>query len=312
MSSRKWGESFLKSGLPLEHLVAVTLRSAGWQIEANEEYQRVPGPQEAWFELDLFASSPEDNGDTELGLLIETKYHDTSRFWMFLALDDEVGWLHDDGILNCGPIQTLKRPLARNLSQLAPKSRIGAVLSEDGTKQDNAIYTAAQQLINAFVPYGAGGRLFDYNFTVRNPQVKPFWVTGLVPMVVTNARLFRLKATVQHLDEIRNASAPADVADEVEWTWCSVRPSSAIINANRTYISAFADARNRSLWVSPKIEQRLWDFAFRPHWIAMVNVKALGKVAESLHSAFMSLPMRRIREVLKPTARKRKANRNSN
>jgi hypothetical protein len=309
MSARKWGESFLKSGLPLEHLTAVTLRSAGWHIEPNEEYQRIPHPNEPWFELDMFAGSPEFNGDTELGLLIEAKYHDTSRFWMFLPVADEAKFLHDDGVLGCGPIQTLRNPFARTFSQLAPTSTMGAVLSEDGEKQDNAIYKAAQQLINGFIPYGAGERLFDYNFTVRNPQVRPFWATALVPMVVTNARLFRLKPTIQHLDEIRNASAPTDVADELEWTWCSVRPSSGTVNANRRYIDAFASIHQQSLSVSPKVEERLWDFVTRPKWIAVVNVSALAKVAESLQSAFMSLPMRRIGAVLKPTARKRKVRR---
>src|SRR5205085_1055153 len=30
--AKKWGESFPKSGLPLEHLTAVTLKSAGWSV----------------------------------------------------------------------------------------------------------------------------------------------------------------------------------------------------------------------------------------------------------------------------------------
>jgi len=35
MSGQIWGESFLKSGLPLEHLTLLTLRSIGWTCEST-------------------------------------------------------------------------------------------------------------------------------------------------------------------------------------------------------------------------------------------------------------------------------------
>ena len=38
MSKSKWGESFLKSGLPLEHLTQVTLQTLGWDCRAHIEY----------------------------------------------------------------------------------------------------------------------------------------------------------------------------------------------------------------------------------------------------------------------------------
>jgi hypothetical protein len=41
MSSQKWGESFLKSGLPLEHLTLLALKSIGWTCELHSEYLRV-------------------------------------------------------------------------------------------------------------------------------------------------------------------------------------------------------------------------------------------------------------------------------
>ena len=40
MSGQKWGESFLKSGLPLEHLTLSALKSIGWTCELHSEYLR--------------------------------------------------------------------------------------------------------------------------------------------------------------------------------------------------------------------------------------------------------------------------------
>ncbi len=304
MSNRKWGESFLKSGLPLEHLAAVTFRSAGWHLETRLEYQRQLTESSPWFELDLIARSGEDNKDTELGLLTECKYHDTSRFWMFLPLD-ETGWQHDDAVLNCGPVQTLQSPHANTLLPLAPLSSLGVVLSEDGTKQDNAIYTAVQQLAQAFVPYGAGGRLFDFNFEVSKESPNPFWVTALVPMIVTNAALFRLKPGIRDLEVIRKASSPADIADRLDWTWCAWSTSFASTMENRRFVDEFMAAHDHRFRVSPLLEKRLLSFVHRPNWIAVVNIDSLGRVAHDLFHAFARVKTKRISTVLRRSLRPR-------
>jgi hypothetical protein len=123
MSKRKWGESFLKSGLPLEHIVAMKLGSEDWHVSSNLEYARTAGRTEpSWFEVDLFAKSPIRNLDTELCLLVECKYHDTSRFWMFLPSAVNEGRLLERGdqeFLNCCPSQTLKQPLNDRFISLA-------------------------------------------------------------------------------------------------------------------------------------------------------------------------------------------------
>ena len=83
MAAGKWGESFLKSGLPLEHMTMSILTRMGWDCEASYEYERInrEGSQE-WFELDLEAESPYvDDDQPRLKLIIECKYHDPSRFW---------------------------------------------------------------------------------------------------------------------------------------------------------------------------------------------------------------------------------------
>ena len=86
MARKKWGESFLKSGFPLEHVTLVTFRSSGFDCYPNVEFSRQnERGQEAWFELDLCAISHRNNKDTDLSFLVECKYHDLSRFWFFLT-----------------------------------------------------------------------------------------------------------------------------------------------------------------------------------------------------------------------------------
>jgi len=119
MTKGKWGESFLKSGLPLEHLTVGTRRSLGWLCRTHLEYERPNREKEiTWFELDIEATCSEVNQDTELSFLIECKYRDLSRFWFFLPHEAQ-RWHFDDRVLNCGPLQTLTDPDANNLLPLA-------------------------------------------------------------------------------------------------------------------------------------------------------------------------------------------------
>ena len=290
--SKKWGESFLKSGLPLEHLTAMALRSLGWDIETNLEYSRQnKDGNETWFELDLFATSPGENKDTELGFLIECKYHDASRFWVLLP-SEEGGWLFDDAVLNCGPVQTLCDPRKESFLGLAPTSTWGVVVSEDGTKQENAIHTAIQQLTNAFVPY-LSGRLWQCDLFL-NPRA-----TAVVPMIVTNASLYRLRPEIRDLEVIRNASSPAEVADEVSWTWCRHAIPMALLDANQETIRLSLVQYADSIARVPAAEKRLMVFGSRPHWIAVVNIKALADAAMSIVSQFMELQIADVRTVAK-------------
>jgi len=226
MASGKWGESFLKSGFPLEHLTFVTFKNAEWDCHPNFEYTRMNREkQEEWFEVDLVAKGPIFNKSTQLSMLIECKYHDPSRYWFFLPHESSGRWLFDDRVLNCAPYQTLRRPRANTLLTAAPLSSRAIVVSQDGAKQDNAAHTAIQQVVNGFVPCALDWA-FNYNINYTNvadPRDELTFeptVDALIPVVVTNAELFRLKPEIKDLDIIRKASGPPDVADSVDWTWC--------------------------------------------------------------------------------------------
>jgi hypothetical protein len=312
MSHGKWGESFLKSGLPLEHLTQVTFHTLRWYSHPQIEYSRRNREgQDAWFELDLMVTSPSMNRDTDLAFLIECKYHDASRYWFFLPHVTIGRWYFNDRVLNCAPYPTLQKPRIATILNLAPASSGGIVISEDGTKQDNAVHTAVQQLVNGYVPVSLS-RMFGYNLDFKNvlrPEQELIfvpWSTALVPVIVTNARIYRLKENITNLDRISKADKPEDIADKVEWTWCYHDPPRYLCDLNLATITAHAKKEAEFVYRYPGVEDRMYDFVNRPNWIAVVHVNALAKVARVLLKHFQSLETRPISNFLKSRKKPRK------
>lgn len=311
MTAKKWGESFLKSGLPLEHLTQVTFRSLEWMCQPAFEYARPNRDnQENWFEVDLFASAPIWNKSTGLAALVECKYHDLSRSWFFLPHASEGRWEFDDRVLNCGPYQTLKEAHANSLLKLAPLSDGGIVVSEDGTKQDNAVYTAIQQLVNAFLPCCLD-HMFMYNIDFHNverPSEESTYVPGvtaLVPMIVTNAALYRLKPPVSDLDAILAAVKPEDIADLVSWTWCYYDLPIRLWHRNFDIIKAHTQKHAALVYRFPGIEDSMHRFVDRPNWIAVINIRSLSEVLANLMQAFQSVPTTTVEGMLRPPRSRR-------
>ncbi len=286
---KKWGESFLKSGLPLEHLTTLTFRSLGWPTAPHFEYEREHTVgQESYYELDLLAYSPKANGDTWLSFLVECKYHDKSRFWIFLPCDS-VYWEFDDRVFNCGPLQTLSSPRSSGAVNLAPRSRWGVVVSEDGQRQPNAVETAVQQLAHGFVAT-AWMTMFRKSLDVVERATHVLF--ALVPMIVTNARVFRLKPEVRDLDAIRDASTPEEIADEPGWTWCYYNPSMALFDRNlRSIRDCKATEGVLERWRA-LAEERFDTFSTRPNWIAVANLVSLKGAVEAIYKYFMGLQTR--------------------
>jgi hypothetical protein len=303
MAKGKWGESFLKSGLPLEHLTLVTFKSLGWVCSTDIEYSRYNRDKaQSWFQLDLEAECTLANNDTTLSFLVECKYHDLSRFWFFLPHGAD-RWNFNDRVLNCAPYQTLVEPRSRSMLDLAPTSIWGIVVSEDGTKQDNAVHTAMQQIVNGYVPRSLSG-MFGYNIDyriVREEYIADFLprVTAFVPMVVTNARIFRLKPEITDLGAIREALSPEDIADELEWTWSYHDVSMSLLERNWDLIYTHMEEEAEIIYHFPLITERLNSFADRPNWVAIVNIKSLAKAVGNITQHFQSLPTLKVEDVLK-------------
>ena len=308
MSKKKWGESFLKSGLPLEHLTIVTFRSLDWNCRPRVEYIRENlNGEKTWFEIDLEASSYETNKDTSLSFLVECKYHDLSRFWFFLPHDSE-RWAFNDRVLNVGPFQLLADPRSKSLLSLAPCSAGGIVISAEGDKQENAVSTAIQQIVNGFVPCSLNQFSYDLDFHNSTLDIKDFLpsATAVVPMIVTNACIYRLKPEVTDLELIRNASSPNDIADEVEWTWCYHDPLMALINQNVDALEMHKMKEAELFYRFPYVEQRLEGFDGRPNWIAIVNIKFLKNTIKKIADHFQSIQTISVNNILKGRDKRRR------
>lgn len=283
MGKRKWGESFLKSGLPLEHLTLFNFRSLGYLCSPSIEYQRFDETgQKKWFEIDLKAESASRNKDTRVCFLVECKYHDENRFWFFLPHEAH-RWHFDDRFFNCGPYQTLSEPTAKTALMLAPLSYGGIVVSQDGQKQDNSVHTAIQQIANAFVPHTLS-YIFDFLIEAKPPST-----LAVIPIIVTNAKIFRLRPSITSIETIREATSQSEIADELEWTWCFHDPSREVSDRNSDIIENFKKRKAKMLSRFPVINRRLWLWGTRPNWIAITNIKSLSAAIKSIDQHFHSL-----------------------
>lgn len=290
MTNQKWGESFLKSGLPLEHLTVMTFESMGWSCSLHYEYLRQNREGETnWFELDIEASSPtNENGD--LRFLIECKYNDLSKYWFFLPCETVSHTSQYDALsagavvesnqraLNFAPYEALVEPLSPSIFTLAPKSVWGVVVSQDGVKQENTVHTAINQLAYGFVPYSLDR---FYSLTRNYP-------TALIPIIVTNAKIFRLKPDIIKLDMVREASSPTDVADEINWTWCYHAPPNELLGYNMDLI----DEHNKEydLEKYPQLNNKLLELWQSPSWIAVININSLSTAVQAIYEHFVDLP----------------------
>jgi hypothetical protein len=289
MSNKKWGESFLKTGLPLEHLTVMSFTSLGWQCDLHYEYERNNRDGEAtWFELDMIAYSPSKDVDG-LRFLVECKYHDASRFWFFMpcvttshtaqygALEAGNTVETNNRVFMYFPFQALVAPKSSSALELAPKSVWGVVVGSDGSKQENAIYTAIQQLANGFVPYS-----LDRFFTFTTN-----WPTALVPLIVTNAKIFRLRPEVSDLDRIRKSSSPSEIADEINWTWCYFAPQKELLLQNLRQIDNVSAKYKIGHYKA--INEQITELWSAPSWVVVANINALKSTVQTIHKHFLLL-----------------------
>jgi len=290
MPGQKWGESFLKSGLPLEHLTLLALKSIGWECELHYEYSR-PNREgvHAWFEHDVIGYSPHsDTGDVEL--LVECKYQDDSRFWFFLPCETEdhlsqYGALSagqnlyvDSAVFHSAPYEVLAQPSSETFLSLAPMCLWGVTVSRDGTRQPNAVEEATKQLAYGFVPFCLEA---FYGFH-RSRAV------SVLPVIVTSAQLFRIRPDVCSLDKIRSAGVPADIADEVGWLWCYHAPNNELIFHNLDAIETYEQGNRYSKWKA--IAHQLSELYCFPHWILVANIDALAAAVLKVYNTFSAAP----------------------
>ncbi len=290
MSTKKWGEAFLKTGLPLEHFTLTMLTGAGWHCEPKWEYQRTNRDgQLVWFEVDMALSAPEHDGGS-LTILTECKYHDQQRFWIFLPCSSSSYAQHgaqsagedpesDCEVVHHGPYEPLRKPEEHTLIALAPQSMWGVSVSQAGVREENTVQHALDQLSYAYVPF-----CLDHAYHFCSPDVE-----AVVPAVVTSAKLFRLKAQAQSIDAIRDARSPVEIADEVPWLWCYHPPAGCLLDYNQEQIELWR-GRDRYVAKVPGLDERLAALWSGPRWFMIVSAEQAAATYKSVQSAYAALP----------------------
>lgn len=278
--AKKWGEAFLKSGLPLEHFTAVALKSAGWSVRSHFEYERENlNGKSSDFQIDLIAVRTRRKLSTGLELMVECKYHEESRFWFFHPLEP-YRYQYNDRFLNTVPYLTLAEPRAETLLRAASVSYWGVVVSVSGEKQDNAIHTAVSQLAYAFMPYV---QLHFAAAAALPRQARLSMNAAIVPVVVTNAKIYRLRPDVENLTMIRDATRPSDISVELPWTWCYQDESQALGRYNEGIMADIMRQHGGALQV-PAVH--FGTLRSRPNWFAIANIQHLQPFLATLAHLF--------------------------
>lgn len=285
----KWGESFLKSGLPFEHLTLMMLEDAGWVVMPHYEFRRADIEPGKTSEIDLLAS-PAVEGQPELRLLIECKYHDPSRDWMLLPSATEAHLSESESLsageavetdpffLNYAPYDPLVDGSTRTFYDSAPRSIWGSVLAKNGTRQHNELQKALHQVATALVPY-----ILDYHYNFANNHP-----CAVVPMVVTSASLFRLREDIRTLDQVRSAEGPEEIAERVPWTWCYYSSPMWLKDRNMDLVDQWLHLS--ALPHYPKIGQQVYRLWAAPKWVAVINFEALIQATGLLRKLVEALP----------------------
>jgi hypothetical protein len=118
--------------------------------------------------------------------------------------------------------------------------------------------------------------------------------SALIPGIIKNAKLYRLRDSVTDLDTIRSASTPTDIADELEWTWYYHDPPMSLFEQNLDAIDAHRKMEPELIYRFRFIDKRMAEFANRPNWIAVINIKALAKATAVIQKKFLAMDTQKI------------------
>ncbi len=89
MSQKAWKKNLLRSSFPFEYEVAKILSNEKFYINSDFSYRRLDGNQEKEFSVDILATcyypfGDESQIDLDFDLLVECKYRDPNKEWIFL------------------------------------------------------------------------------------------------------------------------------------------------------------------------------------------------------------------------------------
>jgi hypothetical protein len=207
----KWKQHLLKSGLPLEFIVAQELSSRGHEVFGEYPYVRPDEKNERKeFSVDVRTHAHYEVGDSfhTLSLLVECKYRTPGTVWMFAPLSSNtyaVGLIHDTS--EVAPVRFHGNELSSFEDEIG--YCVGGVeISPDSGANREAVRHGLAQLRFAMPVLFAG----DLQHALQHPWSNGRHVSFCCPLLVTTAELRCLKKGLA-LDDFHQASSLDEISE---------------------------------------------------------------------------------------------------
>lgn len=236
--SKKWKDSILSSGIPLEFSVRKALKDSGIQDikEYFYECENKEGIKET-FSIDSYGKyKPPGARNLHVEYFVEVKYAHDSKSWVFMPKEmpskphiDELYIILDSLVEGAKFNKRLCLPDSMNHLFC----EIGIVVEDNGRHDRYEINRGTQQLRYALVNHTVETlkkQLFGLDFDRKT-------VLALVPILVTTAKLWRIKPDVT-IESIRSAKDDnlSEIAEEKEYIFLFEQPDNQMSRYNLTLI----------------------------------------------------------------------------
>ncbi len=217
----KWKKRFLSSSLPLEFEVARLLTCKKFMVTYDYSFLRKAEVELKEFSVDIkgFLHFPINNNneiEASLSVLIECKYRDVGKKWLFLP-DTNVEISHQvlgNGIRNLGLfskrninaslIYNFERKIDFGLKGVELNISSGEVVEKDIKHGINQLKYALPYLIKDSIEHNIWGHFND---------IVPDFI---IPILVTTADLYTLKKDFK-INDLKNIDSIEDIANKVPY-----------------------------------------------------------------------------------------------
>lgn len=222
---KKWKSRLLSSSIPLEYEIGKTLSDLDFSVSFDYTYYRQEGETKKEFSTDikgyfLFPIGEENNLDASLTSLIECKYREEGKKWLFLRdVNKPI-----TSIINNG--HTIK-----SLSEFSIRYNKNDLISNFESKFESAlkgveVSLTSGEVYDKDIRHGISQLKYALPYLVRNDIEKNVFghlvdvlPSYLISILVTNADLYVLKENFS-IDNLKKVEELEELANKVPYLIC--------------------------------------------------------------------------------------------
>ena len=239
--SSKWKDALLKSGLPLEHIVADYLVKENFEITGQYSYLR---PNELGisteFSIDIFAfkfiSNPKNEDDyIELQILVECKYSHKSVKWVFYPHPGESSLVY--GYIHCLDELSTRKIIDKTFLDSFEKNKYACIkgIALHSNDTNNQTIDRGLNQLRFAVPNIVEKSLKEQYLSFHNSEAH---IKITCPILITTAPIYVLNPNLS-LENIYKADLIDEIAEKVG--------SILIYQDNSPHLSEYSESRLRNL-----------------------------------------------------------------